>query len=65
MNRRDFLAKGSLIFVGASVYGCQAFGVSGHRYKLAPESILPEGLRDAPNEIRESYRFAAANREIL
>jgi hypothetical protein len=36
-----------------------------HRYKLAPESILPPDIRKAPDEVREAYRFALANRDVL
>ena len=36
-----------------------------HRYKLAPESILPADIRKAPVEVREAYRFAIANRDTL
>ncbi len=44
------------------------FGGSGrgaHAYELAPESVLSETLRNAPPKVREAYRFAIANREIL
>ncbi len=44
------------------------FGVTGNRaraYSLAPESALSETLRDAPPKVREAYRFAIANRDIL
>ncbi len=34
-------------------------------YGLAAESALPEQLRKAPPKVREAYRFAIANREIL
>ncbi len=34
-------------------------------YGLAAESALPEHLRKAPPKVREAYRFAIANREIL
>jgi hypothetical protein len=36
-----------------------------HAYAMAPESALPEGARKAPPKVREAYRFAIANREIL
>ena len=36
-----------------------------HRYKLAPESVLPADIRKAPEEVREAYRFAIANRDTL
>lgn len=34
-------------------------------FALAPESALPEYFRKAPPNVREAYRFAIANREIL
>ncbi len=33
--------------------------------KLAPESALPADLSDAPAEVKEAYRFAIANKELL
>ena len=44
--------------------GRAAFGAV-HRYKLAPESILPPDIRKAPYDVREAYRFALANRNTL
>lgn len=64
MNRRNFLT-GGLLAAATMLVGCRAFGASEHRYQLAPEAILPEGLRYASDEIREAYRFAAANRDTL
>jgi len=34
-------------------------------YALGPESLLPADIRQAPTQVREAYRFAIANREIL
>ena len=34
-------------------------------YVLAPESRLASWLRGAPADVREAYRFAVANREVL
>jgi hypothetical protein len=65
MNRRDFLTEWLVAAATIIVGDCSAFGASAHRYQLAPEAILPEGLRYASDEIREAYRFAAANRGIL
>jgi Protein of unknown function with PCYCGC motif len=65
MNRRHFLTEGLVAAATIIVVDCRAFGASAHRYQLAPEVILPEGLRYASDEIREAYRFAAANRDIL
>jgi hypothetical protein len=65
MKRRDFLAKG-LVGVGAMMLvGCREFEAAEHRYKLAPESVLPTDIRSAPAEVREAYRFAIANRDTL
>ena len=65
MKRRDFLAKG-LATAGATILaGCRGFEAAEHRYKLAPESVLPTDIRSAPAEVREAYRFAIANRETL
>ena len=33
--------------------------------QLAPESALPESIRRGPQEVRDAYRFALANREAL
>lgn len=33
--------------------------------KLAPVSALPPELQDAPAEVKEAYRFAIANKELL
>lgn len=32
---------------------------------MAPESALPDFVRAAPAQVREAYRFAIANRELL
>jgi hypothetical protein len=34
-------------------------------YALAPESALPANIRQAPPNVRDAYRFAIANRDIL
>jgi len=65
--RRYFLATsaltiGSLMF--SALFGRGTFAAA-HRYKLAPESILPTDIRKAPGEVREAYRFALANRDTL
>jgi len=65
MKRRDVLANG-LMAVAASVFaGCRRFAASERRYQLAPESVLPSDIRRAPAEVREAYRFAISNRDIL
>jgi hypothetical protein len=32
---------------------------------LAPESALPDFVHDAPPQVREAYRFAIANPDVL
>jgi len=32
---------------------------------LAPESALPDFVKDAPPQVKEAYRFAIANPEVL
>jgi hypothetical protein len=68
IGRRSFLARG-IVVIGTvalgSLSGHKSFGANAHRYKLAPESILPADVRKAPEDVREAYRFAIANREVL
>ena len=67
MERRRFLAKVTLTMAALVLPPLSersTFGAA-HRYKLAPESILPADIGKAPAEVREAYRFAIANREIL
>ena len=35
------------------------------KIELAPESALPPAIRQAPVNVREAYRFALANQEVL
>jgi hypothetical protein len=68
MERRVFLARGALTLatvVLSPLFGCRTYAASNHRYKLAPESFLPADIRKAPEEVREAYRFAIANRDTL
>jgi len=34
-------------------------------YALAPESALPANIRQAPRNVRDAYRFAVVNRDVL
>ena len=54
---------GTVAFVG--LLRSSAVGEARRAYTLAPESILPSDIRQAPSDVREAYRFAIANREIL
>lgn len=65
MKRRDFLIKGMTSTATLFIPFATVSGAVRHVYKLAPESILPQGLENAPVEIREAYRFAVANRPVL
>ena len=60
---------GATILLGAAVLAFFLWpdnsGGVHHAYAMAPESALPEGARKAPPKVREAYRFAIANREIL
>jgi hypothetical protein len=63
MNRRAFTKF--FIMAAAVVLPNHMVAAVKHKYRLAPETILPESLRNASNEIREAYRFAVANRNVL
>lgn len=66
--RRSFLTKGTLalaVLVLSPVLPRNTSAGAKHRYKLAPESILPPDIRKAPEDVREAYRFAIANRDTL
>jgi hypothetical protein len=65
MNRRDFLKSGLWAAGTIVLPGCRKFGTAEHRYKLAPENILPPDIVKAPKEVREAYRFAIVNRDTL
>ena len=67
LERRSFLRRGGLALATLLLGpfpGRTALGAA-HRYKLAPESILPPDIRKAPDDVREAYRFALANRDTL
>jgi hypothetical protein len=65
MNRRGFIMNGLLVVGAFAVPPAPLLGAADHIYKLAPLSILPDGLRNAPPEIRDAYRFAVVNRNLL
>jgi hypothetical protein len=65
MNRRDFLTIGLLTAAAIELDGRRLFAASDHKYQLAPENLLPTDIRRAPEEVREAYRFAIANRNTL
>ena len=67
--RRSLLLLGVLVLalgLIASVFiWLGASGKASHAYALAPESALPANIRQAPRNVRDAYRFAIANRDIL
>jgi hypothetical protein len=65
MNRRDFLIRGVLAATTIAIAGGRRIEAAEHRYKLAPENILPADIAKAPGEVREAYRFAVLNRDTL
>jgi hypothetical protein len=65
MNRRDFIANGLTIAGAMVLAGCRGFEAAEHRYRLAPENVLPADIAKAPAEVREAYRFAINNRDTL
>src|SRR5919109_5316116 len=65
MNRREFFTRGLLAAGTMAIAGCRVFEAAEHRCQLARESILPSDISRAPDEVREAYRFAIANRETL
>ena len=65
MKRREFLVKGLTAAGAMMLSGCGGFEAAEHRYKLAPENVLPADIAKAPTEVREAYRFAIANRDTL
>jgi hypothetical protein len=54
-----------LALVLLAVGACQRAGGGSVELAMAPESALPEFVRGAPPQVREAYRFAIANRELL
>ena len=54
----------ALLVLGLSA--CTALASSGQpELKMAPESALPDLARNAPPQVKEAYRFAAANPDVL
>ena len=67
--RRLWLPGGGFALVAAIISAILLWpGRSGRTtwaYALAPESALPANIRQAPRNVRDAYRFAIANRDIL
>ena len=67
MSRRSVLVAAGIIGLGAAagVFAWWPRGGVSHAYSLAPESVLPASIRQTPRSVRDAYRFAVANRDIL
>lgn len=73
--RSELRPSGLLLIVGAVslavglaaavVLQIAQTGTVPRAYALAPESVLPADIRQAPPSVQEAYRFAVANREVL
>ena len=68
MSRRTFLhtivTAAAAVALSESLWSL-GFSATKQGYKLAPESLLPFDIRQAPAEVREAYRFAITNRDTL
>jgi hypothetical protein len=66
--RRAFLSHGIAV-LGLAVAGgfSRLWGAEGSSaaYRLAPESVLAPDIRRASAEVKEAYRFAIANQDVL
>ncbi len=51
--------------LAALASACGSGGKKQSSFALAPESALPDFVRDAPPQVREAYRFAIANPDVL
>jgi hypothetical protein len=55
-----------LLALASGVSACTGVGATAQReLKLAPESALPDFARNAPPQVKEAYRFAIANPDVL
>lgn len=65
MPKRTLLLLMLVAALAASACGGQPSAAPAVESKLAPVSALPSELQDAPAEVKEAYRFAIANKELL
>jgi hypothetical protein len=67
MMKSTFLLTVSLLILVMPILGACA-GPGGKEQTaltLAPESSLPDFVKDAPPQVKEAYRFAIANPDVL
>jgi hypothetical protein len=53
------------LLLAVVVAACGAPAAPPVTLQLAPESALPDSIRQGPPEVRDAYRFALANRDTL
>ena len=66
--KRRCLVFPTLFFLAMTLVASACGGSSAssaQEFSLAPESALPDFVRDAPPQVKEAYRFAIANPDIL
>jgi hypothetical protein len=64
MKRRSIILLAlPLVMLVSGLSGCS--GSDEKAFTLAPESALPEFAKNAPAQVKEAYRFAIANPEVL
>ncbi|GAB4276132.1 MAG: hypothetical protein Kow0092_31850 [Deferrisomatales bacterium] len=59
------LRCGLLIVMLGALALAGTLDAAGPELPMAPVSELPRAIRDAPKEVRDAYRFAVANRDLL
>jgi hypothetical protein len=64
MKRRWTILTLFLLALTSGISACSG-GKGGQELALAPESALPGFVRDAPPQVKEAYRFAIANPDVL
>ena len=67
MNSRfTFLITLLLLALTIGISACANSGATAEQeLTMAPESAIPDFVRDAPPQVKEAYRFAIANPDIL
>jgi hypothetical protein len=67
VHRRGRLALFALLAGSFALFlaACGSSAATSGRLSLAPESALPDSVRAAAPPVKEAYRFAAANPDVL
>ena len=66
MKRRSGILIALLLLLPSVASACGgADGETQQEWTLAPESALPDFVHDAPPQVKEAYRFAIANPDVL